>query len=201
MRSLYSRICSLSDSMRRQQRLQCALQFRTQALRFLRIHVAHVASAQPLAVALGQSACRVHQRRPRSHQSGSRPDHRQIRLRFRAAMLHRTQQLRINPRQPRQRLRIQPIVFLPALPDQAARCAHAPRSLRAPVRSAVDSPTASASRFPARCDSAACRRTPLASPSESCSRLSVPAQSRPVSSSTQYQLDRSPRSKPIVSFG
>ena len=33
-------------------------------------------------------------------------------------MLHRTQQLGIDPRQPRQRLRIQPIVFLAALPDQ-----------------------------------------------------------------------------------
>ncbi|MFZ0953222.1 MAG: hypothetical protein WAN17_13210, partial [Candidatus Sulfotelmatobacter sp.] len=35
---------------------------------------------------------------------------------LRAAMLHRIQQLRIDPGQPRQRLRIQPIVFLPALP-------------------------------------------------------------------------------------
>ena len=33
-------------------------------------------------------------------------------------MLHRTQQLRINPGQPRQRLRIQAIVFASALPDQ-----------------------------------------------------------------------------------
>ena len=41
-------------------------------------------------------------------------------------MLHRTQQLRIDPRQPRQRLRIQPIVFLPALSDQPhlARIGH-----------------------------------------------------------------------------
>jgi hypothetical protein len=33
-------------------------------------------------------------------------------------MLHRTQQLRIDPRQPRECLRIQTIVFLPAFPDQ-----------------------------------------------------------------------------------
>jgi hypothetical protein len=33
-------------------------------------------------------------------------------------MLHRMQHLGIDPGQPRQGLRIQPIVFLPALPDQ-----------------------------------------------------------------------------------
>ncbi|MGA9813335.1 MAG: WG repeat-containing protein, partial [Terriglobales bacterium] len=38
-------------------------------------------------------------------------------FRFRAAMLHRTQQLRINPRQPSQGLRIQPIVLLSTLSD------------------------------------------------------------------------------------
>jgi len=48
---------------------------------------------------------------------------RQIRLRFRATMLHRTQQLRIDPGQPCQRLRIHAIVFLPALSNQA----HTPR--------------------------------------------------------------------------
>jgi hypothetical protein len=40
-------------------------------------------------------------------------------LRLHAEVLHRIQQLRIDPRQPRQGLRIQPIVFLAALPDQA----------------------------------------------------------------------------------
>jgi hypothetical protein len=102
----------------RQQRLHCSLQFRTQPLRFLRIHIAHVAPAQPFPIALGQSAGRVHQRLPRSHQSGSCPNHCQIRLCLRAAMLHRTQQLWIDPGQPRQGLRVQTIVFLPALPDQ-----------------------------------------------------------------------------------
>jgi len=67
--------------------------FRTQPFCFLGIHIAHIAPAQSFAVALGQSAGRVHQRGPRSHQSGSRPNHRQIRLRSRAAMLYRTQQL------------------------------------------------------------------------------------------------------------
>ncbi len=108
---------SLTDSMR-QQRLQCGLQFRTQAFGFLRIHVAHVAAAQSLAVRLRQSASRVDQPRARSHQASARPNHHQIGLRLRAAMLHRIQQLRIDPGQPRQRLRIQPIVFLSALPDQ-----------------------------------------------------------------------------------
>jgi len=51
-------------------------------------------------------------------QPSSRSNHRQVRLRLSAAMLHRTQQLGIDPRQPCQRLRIQPIVFLPALSDQ-----------------------------------------------------------------------------------
>ena len=41
-------------------------------------------------VALGQAAGGVHQRRSRPHQSSSRPNHRQISLRLRAAMLHRT---------------------------------------------------------------------------------------------------------------
>jgi len=39
-------------------------------------------------------------------------------LRLLASVLYRIQQLRIDPRQPGQRLRIQSIVFLPALPDQ-----------------------------------------------------------------------------------
>jgi hypothetical protein len=54
----------------------------------------------------------------RPHQTGSRPDPAQIRLRLHAAVLHRIQPLGIDPGQPRQRLRIQPIVFLAALPDQ-----------------------------------------------------------------------------------
>jgi hypothetical protein len=48
----------------------------------------------------------------------SRSNHHQIRLRLRTAMSDRTQQLRIDPGQPRQRLRIQPIVFPAALADQ-----------------------------------------------------------------------------------
>jgi hypothetical protein len=93
--SLYSRMRSLNDSIPAiSGSIQCGLQLRTQPFRFLGIHIAHVAPAQPFPVGLSQSACRVHQRGPRSHQSGSRPAHRQVRLRPRAAMLHRTQQLR-----------------------------------------------------------------------------------------------------------
>ena len=42
-----------------------------------------------------------------------------MRLRFRAAMFHRTQQLGIDPSQPRQCLGIQAIVLLSTLSDQA----------------------------------------------------------------------------------
>jgi hypothetical protein len=57
---------------------------------------------------------------------GSRPDHGQVGLCFRAAMFHRRRQLRIDPGQPCQRLRIQTIVFLSTLSDQAqlARMGH-----------------------------------------------------------------------------
>jgi len=37
---------------RRQQRLQCPLQFRTQPFSFLRIHIAHIAAAQSFSVRL-----------------------------------------------------------------------------------------------------------------------------------------------------
>jgi hypothetical protein len=55
--------------------------------------------------------------RDRSRRLSSCPDHRQIRVRLRAAVLHWTQQLRIDAGQPRQGLRIQQIVFAPALPN------------------------------------------------------------------------------------
>ena len=62
----------------------------------------------------------------RPHQCRSRSNHRQIRLRLGAAMLHRIQQRGIDPGQPRQRLCIQPVIFLPAFPDQPhlARIGH-----------------------------------------------------------------------------
>ena len=138
MRSLYSPILLAYRFNAASSGSSAALQFRAQSLGFLRIHVPHVAAAQSLAVALRQSASRVDQPRARSHQSGPCPNHRQIRLRLRAAMLHRIQQLRIDPRQPRQRLRIQPIVFLAALPDQPylARVRHdhfVPQSAQQPA--------------------------------------------------------------------
>jgi hypothetical protein len=63
---------------------------------------------------------------PRPYQPRSRPDRHQIRLRLRTAMLHRRQQLRINPHQPSQRSGIPPIIFFPTLSDQAhvARMRH-----------------------------------------------------------------------------
>jgi len=139
---------------RRQQRLQCRLQFRAQSLGFLRIHVAHVAAAQPAAVGLGQSARRVHQRRARSHQSGSCPDHGQIRLRSRTAMPHRREQLRIDARQPGKSLRIRRSSFLRL--SSIKRTLRAwPRSPHVLTRLTFGSPTASASRSAARSGCAA----------------------------------------------
>jgi hypothetical protein len=51
-------------------------------------------------------------------ESDARSVWRQIRLRSRAAVLHRTQQLGIDPGQPRQRLRVHAVVSLSTLPDQ-----------------------------------------------------------------------------------
>src|SRR5579859_3326288 len=83
-------------------------------------------------------------------------------------------------------------------PRSSVRCGRAPRLLRVPTRSIPGSPTASAFRFPGRFDSAASRQTPLASLSESCSVCS--SRTSPTSSNTQYQLERSPRSNPMVNF-
>ena len=198
IRSLHSRMCSLNDSMPASNG-SSAVAVPGSALRlFPDSCCAHCIRATARR-SLGQSAGRVHQRRPRSHQSGSRPDHRQIRLRFRAAMLHRTQQLRIDPGQPRQRPRIQPIVFLSALPNQTHVAGMRHDHFVPQLAQQPGSPRANASPSPTRCDSAACPRTPPAWLSE-LSPASVPAAPRPASSSRQYQLDRSPRSNPIVSF-
>jgi len=77
-----------------------------------------VAAAQSFAVRLCQPASRVDQPGSRSYQPSACPDHRQIGLCLRTAVLHRIQKLRIDPGQPCQRLRIQAIVFLAALSDQ-----------------------------------------------------------------------------------
>src|SRR3989442_273606 len=109
-----------------QQRFQCRFQFWTQLLRLLQVHVPRIAAAQPFSVGLGQATGRIDQRRPRSYQARSRPDRHQIRLRLRAAMFHRRQQLRIDPHQSRQHSGIKPIIFFPTLSDQAhiARMRH-----------------------------------------------------------------------------
>jgi len=74
----------------------------------------------------------------------------------------------------------------------------APQSLRAPTRLTTGSPTASASRSPVGCGSLACPEhlfhIAFAVVLTFCSKTSSPR-----SSSTQYQLDRSPKSKPMVS--
>jgi hypothetical protein len=83
-------------------------------------------------------------------------------------------QLRIDSRQPRQRPRIRPIVLSAGSLRSSAPCAHAPRSPRVPVRSAIGSPRAKCVPVFEGDAAAACFRTPLASLSESCP-LSVPA--------------------------
>ena len=192
-------MCSLTDSMAASNGCSAVWQFRTQALGLFRIHVAHIAPAQSFAIALGQSASRVDQRRPRPHQSSPRPDHHQVRLRPHAAVLHRIQQLRIDPGQPRQRLRIQPIVFLAALPDQThlARIRH-DHFMPQLAEQATD-PRANASRFPVRSDCAAWRRR-LRATLSAFVRTRCSSRIWPASSTTQYQLLRSPRSNPMVSL-
>jgi hypothetical protein len=78
LRQLLDPLVVLGDALadrfdRRQQGLKCRLQFRTQTLGFLRIHIPHVAATQPLAVALGQSMSRVDQPRPLALESSSDP--------------------------------------------------------------------------------------------------------------------------------
>src|SRR5215813_11087913 len=182
----------------RQQRLQSPLQLRTQILGFLRIHVAYVATAQAFAVALGQPARRVHQPRSRPHQPGTRTDHHQIRLRLRAAMLHRVQQLRIDPGQPRQCLRIRRSSFLRLSPISRTLRAFAtitscPNLLSKRLIQGECVPISSAMRLPGIVPKTSCYAFALVR--TRCSNWICPA-----SSSTQYQLLRSPRSNPIVSL-
>jgi hypothetical protein len=82
------------------------------------VHLIRVATAQPVAERLAQPPRRVDQRRPRIHQRCPRPDHCQVGLCRLAAVLDRIQQRYIHSRQPRQRPRIQPIVFALAFRDQ-----------------------------------------------------------------------------------
>src|SRR5262249_29918887 len=113
-------------------------------------------------------------------------------------MFHRIQQLGIDSRQPRQRLRIQTIVFFAAFPDQPhlasirhdhfvpqlAEQATDPGEwvpISSPIRLRGMAPNTSRKAF-------AVVRT-------RCSSCMWPA-----SSNTQYQLLRSPRSNPIVNF-
>lgn len=158
--------------------------------RFLRIHIAHVAPPQPLAVALGQSAHRVHQRRPCPHQSRSR---------FRTAMFHRTQQLRIDPGQPRRRLRVHAIIFLPALANQARapRMRHdylVPQLVQQPTYPGLVHPRFQRDAAPRHAAEPFLHRLGVMLTRCSISML-------PASSNTQYQLERSPKSRPTVSFG
>jgi len=122
----------------RQQRLQCPLQFRTQTFRFFRIHVAHIASAQPLPVTLGQPASRVDKPRACPHQPSAAPESAPDRLapaRCGASPDTATPD-RSGPAAPAS---VHPADRLSCgSPRSNAPCAHSPRSLHAPTRSASD---------------------------------------------------------------
>jgi hypothetical protein len=95
---------------------ECDLQLRTQRFAHGRPERLRVAAADPLAEGLRQSSRRTDQRRPCAHQRISGSDHRKIRLCLSTAMLNRRQQLRIDPGQPGQGLRVQPVVLSPLSP-------------------------------------------------------------------------------------
>src|SRR5262249_31067678 len=181
-----------------QQRFERGLQLWTQALGFLRIHVAHVAAAQAFTVALGQPACRVDQPRSRPHQSGTCPDHRQISLRLRAAMLHRIQQLGIDPGQPAKLCASSRSSFFRLSPISRTLRAFAtitscPNSLSKRLIQGEWVPISSPIRLRGMAPNTS--RKAFAVVRTRCSSCMWPA-----SSNTQYQLLRSPRSNPIVNF-
>jgi len=113
-------------------------------------------------------------------------------------MLHRTQQLRIDARQSRQGVGIDPIILAAALPDQThvARMGHdglASQADQQPLTHGECIPVSSAIRL----------RGILPNTARSAFGVVETFSSRsicPLCSTTQYQLDRSPRSNPIVSF-
>src|SRR5579871_913740 len=182
----------------RQQRLQCPLQLRTEPLRFLRIHIAYIAAAQAFAVALGQPACRVDQSGARSHQPGAPPNHHQIRLRLCAAMLHRIRNFgsmrasraSVCASSRSSFLRLSPISrTLRAL----ATITSCPNSLSKRLIQGECVPISSAIRLRGIAPKTSCKA--FAVVWTRCSNWIWPA-----SSTTQYQLLRSPRSNPMVSF-
>ena len=112
-------------------------------------------------------------------------------------MSHRTQQLGIDPGQPRQGLRIQSIILLPALPDLAhlracATITWGPTSPSVRLAHGECIPVSRAIRLRGSLPNTSFIAFGVAS---FCSRSNCPAASK-----TQNQLQRSPRSNPIVSF-
>src|SRR5262249_18864339 len=181
-----------------QQRFERGLQLWTQALGFLRIHVAHVAAAQAFTVALGLPACRVDQPRSRPHQSGTCPDHRQISLRLRAAMLHRIQQLGIDPGQPAKLCASSRSSFFRLSPISRTLRAFAtitscPNSRSKRLIQGECVPISSATRLRGMAPKTSCNAFALVR--TRCSNCICPA-----SSTTQYQLLRSPKSNPMVNL-
>ena len=116
-------------------------------------------------------------------------------LALRAAMLHWTQQRGIDPRQ---RLRIQAIVFFPALPINRtlralATITSCPNSLSKRLIQGECVPISSATRPRGRPPNVACRAFTVVA--ILCSNTTAPLSSR-----TQYPLLRSPGSNPIVNL-
>src|SRR5216683_3753078 len=89
-----------------QQWRQDITQLRVHSLGQFLVHLIRATLGESLTKGLHQPACCIHQRRSSTHQFSSRPDHRQMDLRLCTAMAHRSQQLGIDSRQPRQGPRI-----------------------------------------------------------------------------------------------
>src|SRR5438552_2043288 len=113
-------------------------------------------------------------------------------------MFHRTQQLRIDPGQPSQRLGIESIILAPALSIKrtwraCATITSCPNSLSNRLTQGECIPVSNATRLRGMAPNTSF--TAFGVVPSFCSRRISPA-----SSNTQYQLDRSPRSRPIVCF-
>lgn len=164
-------------------RLERPPQLRAQPLGQFSVHLALAAAAQPFARRLRQPLNCVDQGRARMHQSRSRSDDRQIRLGFSTAVCHWPQQFLADSCQPA-RGRASNDHLCGGSLHSGARCAPGTRSLHGLAHSigwTASRPKISSIAFGV----AACF----------CSSSASAASSR-----THYQLDRSPRSRPMVSL-
>src|ERR1035438_2682476 len=101
-----------------QQRPERLHQYSRKTLHLLHSHLIRIAGGQSFSHRLGQATRCIHQSGARIHQCRPHPYLHQVPLRLLAAMPDRPQQLRVHARQPRQGLRIQPIILPAAGADQ-----------------------------------------------------------------------------------